>query len=137
MLALFALPASGAAALPPAPPEPRDHGNLLVGTIASVDTRAKSFVVRATDGKDTLLFWSSATGVTGGTLAGGLRVRVKWMKKQGKNWATSVEVIRQPARPQGRPVSRRSSDPSTCDEFFAASKIALPVHVAFMGRSLS
>jgi len=130
LLAVLALPASGATVHPPAAtPQPRDHGNLLVGTVASVDTRAMSFVVRATDGKDTLLHWSTATGITGGSIAAGLRVRVKWMVKQGKNWATSVEVIRPPVK--------RSADPATCDELFAALKIVVPVHVAFMRRSLS
>jgi len=137
LIAICSVPASGEAGRSAPAPQPRSHGNLVVGTVTSVDDRARSFVVRATDGKDTRLYWNTATGITGGSLEGGLRVRVKWMTKQGKNWATSVEVIRQQRKEPGGMRPARTPDPGTRALFFATASVAPVVHAPFMGESLS
>jgi hypothetical protein len=67
------------------------HGKHSSGTVVSVNETDKSFVLR--DGKkDTTVYWTGATKVTGGSLKANEHVNVRWMEKDGKVWATAVNV---------------------------------------------
>jgi hypothetical protein len=72
-------------------PKPRSHGNALSGTVARVDEAKKLLVVRA-GSRETSLVMTPATSIHGGPLAGGQRVAVRWLEKDGKKVATSVRV---------------------------------------------
>ena len=72
--------------------EPKTHGNALSGTVTRVDRVAKTFVVRAANGKETTLVRTDATRVQGETLKVGDRVAVRWLEKDGKKIATSVRI---------------------------------------------
>ncbi len=70
---------------------PMRHGRNSAGTIASVDDAGKSFVLRS--GKtDTTVYWTAATKVTGGTVKADEHAVVRWMSKDGKNFATSIKI---------------------------------------------
>jgi hypothetical protein len=74
------------------PEKPKSHGNALSGTVTRVDRMAKTFVVRAANGKETTLVRTDATRVQGETLKVGDRVAVRWLEKDGKKIATSVRI---------------------------------------------
>jgi hypothetical protein len=75
-----------------APEKPKSHGNSLSGTIARVDAKANTFVVRVTSGAETTLVRTKATRVQGAGLSPGDRVAVRWLEKDGRKIATSVRV---------------------------------------------
>ncbi len=80
------------AAAPASSVEPREHGKTAVGKVVSIDRKLAKFTVRNAASESTTLFWSSATNLTGGNLALGVSVEVKYLQKNGKNWATSIRV---------------------------------------------
>ena len=69
-----------------------NHAMAMSGTVASVDQTAKSFSLKATDGKETPISWTAATKVRGGELKEGERVNVSVFAKDGKNIATSIRI---------------------------------------------
>jgi hypothetical protein len=75
-----------------APEKSKSHGNSLSGTVARVDTRANTFVVRGSSGVETTLVRTTATRIQGAGLSPGDRVAVRWLEKDGRKIATSVRV---------------------------------------------
>lgn len=61
------------------------------GSVVSVDQSAKSFVL-SSGGKNTTVYWTADTKVSGGELKANEKVSVRWMMKDGKAWAKSVRV---------------------------------------------
>ena len=95
LVVVFVVSAFGAfAAAPAAKPAaaPAAAKSMLMGSVASIDEKAMSFVVTGADAKDTTVFWTKETKVTGGKLAVGANVDVTWMAKDGKNWASAVKI---------------------------------------------
>jgi len=92
VLALVALgaAAAGSAATPEKTPKPKSHGYSVNGTVELVD--AKSFVVRSSSGKSTMLVRTTATKVNGDALKAGDRVAVRYLERDGKKVATSIRV---------------------------------------------
>jgi hypothetical protein len=88
LAAALAAPASG---FPAPTPKPKSHGNALSGTVVRVDETKKLLVVRA-GSRETTLVMTPATSVHGGPLAGGQRVAVRWLEKDGRKVATSVRI---------------------------------------------
>jgi hypothetical protein len=76
----------------PAPNKARTHGYALSGTVSNVDEGRKSFAVRNAAGKETRLFWTNATTVSGGKVTAGARVTLRYLDKDGKHIATSVVI---------------------------------------------
>jgi hypothetical protein len=99
VVSTIAMPANAAAAQPSPAPQPKEHGEIVAGSVIAINTHAKTFTVRPADGKETTLVWSTATGFSGEALTIGARVQVKWMRKNGRNWATSVRILARPAAP--------------------------------------
>lgn len=87
--------ARGAAAAKPA--AATAHGRELSGEIASVNQAGKSLVLRS-GGKETTVYWTAATKVTGGALQSGQRATIRAMDKNGKTWATSVKIAAVPPK---------------------------------------
>ena len=80
-------------AVSPTPPtRSKAHGFAFSGTISTVDTAGKTFVVRNAAGKDTRFLWTSATKVIGGELKAGERVTLRYLDKEGKHVAMSVSI---------------------------------------------
>jgi hypothetical protein len=75
-----------------APEKPKSHGNSLSGTVARVDGRANTFVVRGASGAETTLVRTKATRIQGAGLSPGDRVAVRWLEKDGRKIATSVRI---------------------------------------------
>jgi hypothetical protein len=70
-----------------------------------VDDAKKLLIVRA-GRHETSLVMTPATSVHGGPLAGGQRVAVRWLEKDGRKVATSVRVESRVGR-GGRDADRR------------------------------
>lgn len=88
----------------PLPNRVKSHGIGLSGTVTWVDEARKSFAVRNSAGKDTRLVWTNATTVTGGKVAAGAKVTLRYLDKDGKHIATSIVV--------GEPVEARTATPA-------------------------
>lgn len=88
---LAAALAAPALSSPVATPRAKSHGYALSGTVVRVDEAKKLLIVRA-GGRETSLVMTPATSVHGGPLAGGQRVAVRWLEKDGRRVATSVRV---------------------------------------------
>ena len=71
--------------------KPMSHGTELKGTISSIDDPAKSFVLNSA-GKDSTIYWTTATKVHGGPLKATESVVVRAMEKDSKWIATSIKV---------------------------------------------
>lgn len=69
-----------------------NHASSLSGTVASVDEAGKMLTVKNKAGKETTLAWTDATKVTGGSLKAGERVSIRWIEKDGKSVATSIQI---------------------------------------------
>jgi hypothetical protein len=69
-----------------------NHAMAISGTVSAVDQNAKTFSLKAKDGKETLITWTAATKVRGGSLKDGERVDVSVFPKDGKNIATSIRI---------------------------------------------
>ncbi len=96
---LLALATIGAAPTPkPGPAEkptpavkPKGHGHAVEGRVVSVAAH-RSFVVRTETGEESTLVLTSATHLTGGAIAPGQLVAVRYLAREGKKVATSVRV---------------------------------------------
>jgi hypothetical protein len=86
---LAALAANLAAAVPE---KTRTHGLSVSGTVGRIDDAAKTFVVRAATGKETMLVRTTATKVNGEGLKSGDRVVVRYLEHDGKKVATSIRI---------------------------------------------
>jgi hypothetical protein len=75
-----------------APSKAKVHGFALSGTVASVDEAGKTFVVASASGRKTTLAWTPATKVTGGVLKPGEKVTLRYLDKDRKHIATSIQV---------------------------------------------
>jgi hypothetical protein len=69
-----------------------NHAMTMSGTVSSVDQGAKTFSLKAKDGKETSISWTDATKVRGGELKDGERAEVSVFPKDGKNIATSIRI---------------------------------------------
>lgn len=69
----------------------RSHGRQSVGTVAAVDDAAKSFTLKS-EGADETIYWTEGTKVKGGALKADETVTVRWMEKDGKKIATSINI---------------------------------------------
>jgi hypothetical protein len=74
------------------PDKGKTHGYAVSGTVATVDAHANTFAVRSSTGKETSLHRTNATKVRGGALKVGDRVAVRWIERDGKKVATSVQI---------------------------------------------
>ena len=63
----------------------------LRGTVSSVDNTAKSFVLKASSGKEVTVFWTDSTRMSG-DLKEGSSVTLQIADQGGKMVATSVDV---------------------------------------------
>jgi hypothetical protein len=89
------------------PSKAKTHGYALSGTVASVDEKGKTFVVKNAAGKGTSLVWTTATTVVGGQLKPGASVTLRYLNKDGKHIATSVSIGERTAEktPAPRPAA--------------------------------
>ena len=60
-------------------------------TIAKLDAAAKEMIVKTSYGKEMTVYWSESTKIEG-TLKPGETVRVQAAYKDGKLWASSLQV---------------------------------------------
>ena len=91
IMVVVAVLSLGITSLAFATPKSMMHGKHSSGTVVSVNETDKSFVL--SDGKkNTTVYWTGATKVTGGSLKANEHVSVRWMEKDGKVWATAVNV---------------------------------------------
>lgn len=67
-------------------------GKSMEGTISQLDMAGKMMMVKDSAGKETSVYWTDATKVEGGELKEGEMVHFKVMEKDGKMWATWVQV---------------------------------------------
>ena len=95
----------------PVPSKAKVHGYPLSGTVTSVDESRKSFVIKNSAGKDTRLVWTSATTVSGGKIAAGVKATLRYLDKDGKHIATSI-VLGEPVA-SGTPVPGRAATPAS------------------------
>src|SRR5690349_17481382 len=85
IVSLFALPAAFA--------KPTiAHGTTVRGTIANLNETGKSFDVQEKSGKNVDLIWTAATKVNHGPLKDGENATVRYMKRDGKNVATVINI---------------------------------------------
>jgi len=66
------------------------HGLLVRGSISAMDSAAKTFSVKRSNGKTTDLVWTDATKTGKTAPAVGENVSVRYMVKNGKNVATVI-----------------------------------------------
>ncbi len=92
-----------------APEKTKVHGYTVTGTVARMDTTAKTFVVRAASGKETTLVRTTATRLTGDALKVGDRVSVRWLEREGKKVATSIRI--EPAVAAATPTAPATAAP--------------------------
>lgn len=95
--------------LPAAPNKAKVHGFALSGTVSSVEPASKTFRVKGRTGKETILSWTDATTITGGSLKPGETVTLRYLDKDRKHIATSIRIGS--PRPQ-RPASAATMPPS-------------------------
>src|ERR1700737_4804828 len=79
------------------PSKAKVHGFSLSGTVVRIDEGKKTLAVRNAGGKETTLVWTNATKVFGGTLAVGQAVTLKYLDRDGKHIATSIQIAPPPA----------------------------------------
>jgi len=79
------------------------HGKPAHGTVASLDSTAKTFVLKTAGGKDMTVTWNDATAVKGGTLKDGEAVEIRTMDSHGQHVATVIQIA--PAS-QPKPASK-------------------------------
>ncbi len=72
--------------------KPGSHGRAAHGTVASLDSTAKTFVLKTAGGKDVPVTWNDATTVKGGTLKDGEMVEIRMMDSNGQHVATVIEI---------------------------------------------
>src|SRR6266849_3042625 len=80
-----------------APSKAKVHGFSLSGTVVRIDEGKKTLAVRNAGGKETTLAWTNATNVSGGKLAVGQAVTLKYLDRDGKHIATSIHIGPPPA----------------------------------------
>jgi cold shock CspA family protein len=68
------------------------HGRPAHGTVASLDTTGKTFVLKTTGGKDMTVAWNDATAVKGGTLKDGEMVEIRTVDANGQHVATVIQI---------------------------------------------
>jgi hypothetical protein len=83
---------SAFAAAPPAKAPMQHHGLSVNGTITAVDQTAKTLSVKDSKGTTVALSWNDATRVSGAPLAVGQQAWARYMEKDGKNIATSINT---------------------------------------------
>ena len=84
------------------------HGREMAGEIVSVNESGKSLVLKS-GGKNTTVYWTDATKVTGGSVKAGEHAVIRSMVKNGKTWATSVKIVGNGSmRPAARPAAPKA-----------------------------
>ena len=73
-------------------PDSRSHARTLAGKVTSLDPARRILAVRDGRGKETHLFLTGATRVSGGKLAPGAEVTVRWVSRDRRSVATAVRV---------------------------------------------
>lgn len=73
------------------------HGHAAHGTIASMDSNAKTFVLKTGGGKELTVSWNDATTVKGGTLKEGEMVEIRTVDSNGQHVATVIQI--EPVKP--------------------------------------
>jgi hypothetical protein len=91
------------------------HGYSLSGTVSSVDQSRKTFVVKNSAGRNTTLYWTSATTIVGGELKAGGKVTLRYLDKDGKHIATSVVVAEVSAQKTPAPTPSSASPSPTAN----------------------
>jgi ribosomal protein L16/L10AE len=80
------------AAASPEKEKTKTHGVSVSGVVAQTNDAARTFVVRASGGKETTLVRTAATKLNGKDLKSGDRVAVRYLERDGKKIATSIRV---------------------------------------------
>ena len=75
------------------PSKSKVHGLSVTGSVVSLDEPAKKMTVKTSAGKQVALVWTDATKTAGGPVKSGLHVTVRYLEKDGKNIATSIQVV--------------------------------------------
>ena len=75
------------------PSKAKVHGLSVTGTVASVEEAGKKMVVKTAAGKQIALVWTGATKTVGGPVKAGAKVTVRYLEKDGKNIATSIQIV--------------------------------------------
>jgi hypothetical protein len=75
------------------PSKSKVHGLSVTGSVVSLDEPAKKMTVKTNAGKQIALVWTDATKTAGGPVKSGLKVTVRYLEKDGKNIATSIQVV--------------------------------------------
>jgi len=93
-LGAFGAFAAGSPATSAAPASAANVAKMVSGSVISIDTAAKSFVLKEStkDAKEVTVFWGSTTKVSGGTLAPGQNVHVTYSEVGGKMEASKVKI---------------------------------------------
>jgi len=89
--AFILLAAAAFGATPPS--KSKVHGLSVTGAVVSLDETAKKMTVKTGAGKQVALIWTDATKTAGGPVKSGLHVTVRYLEKDGKNIATSIQVV--------------------------------------------
>jgi hypothetical protein len=84
---------SAAAVVAATPSKTKVHGFSVTGTVVFLEQPAKKMTVRTSSGRQVSLVWTGATKTVGGPVKSGLRVTVRYLEKDGKNIATSIQVV--------------------------------------------
>jgi hypothetical protein len=92
-----------------AAPAAKSHANGLAGRILSVDAARRTLVVEESGGRKSRLVWTGATRISGGALAPGARVTVRWVARDGKRIATVLRVGDVSPRPTPSPAPTRAA----------------------------
>jgi hypothetical protein len=75
------------------PSKAKVHGLSVTGTVASIEEAGKKMVVKTAAGKQVALVWTGATKTVGGSVKAGVKVTVRYLEKDGKNIATSIQIV--------------------------------------------
>jgi hypothetical protein len=91
IVAALLLAAAAFGANPPS--KAKVHGLSVTGTVASIEEAGKKMVVKTALGKQVALVWTGATKTVGGSVKAGVKVTVRYLEKDGKNIATSIQIV--------------------------------------------
>ncbi len=82
---------------PKRPPNSQSQGSeaiqSLKGTVVSVDTTGKSFMLRDESGRQSTIYWDSSTELKGGPPKEGQSVELSGVNRDGKLVASTIQVV--------------------------------------------
>ena len=102
------------------------HGMLVRGSISALDSSAKTFSVKRSNGKTTDLVWNDATKTGKTAPAVGENVSVRYMVKDGKNVATVITEVKAATKSASAAKTTTTAKTTTATAKPAAAKAATP-----------